>query len=425
MKHTHGHGLKIFLRVAVALMVVFAFSAAAFAAPGADAAAVAEAPHVRVVIDGAAGSYTDTPIEINSRILLPFREILTKLGVPNDDDHIIWNEEEESVTVKDGKNEIRLVIGNPDMTLNGEVKTFDVAPYFYEKNNRTYVPVRAVSELLNKKVMWEDASSTVYVRNAKNYEETVALLKKVQDAGTQKKVQAVADCKIKLKLSTDGAPIPGADSDGVLSMTMDLTQDIKADLDNDVMFVGQKINVMGTRISSDMYILNKKAFVKIDAPGAEWTDVAAESGMDMGTMLDQISMVGGQMDSRPPEDVAMGLTAVKGADGSYSLTGELVNISDVNKLLNNMTGMMATTPEMEMKMTISKFQIGEKLNKDLTPAEAIMTLIARMEVKETDGEGGAVTIIADIDMNMNVKYESVGPDFEVVVPDAVKKLAGK
>jgi len=63
---------------------------------------VQERPDLNILIHGNLGDYADIPIMINERTLLPLRAILVELGVPNDDDHIIWNSEERSVRINNG-----------------------------------------------------------------------------------------------------------------------------------------------------------------------------------------------------------------------------------------------------------------------------------------------------------------------------------
>lgn len=59
---------------------------------------ITERPDINIIIDGVKGTYTNTPIIVNGRTLLPLRELLTNLGVSNDDQHILWNGRENSVT---------------------------------------------------------------------------------------------------------------------------------------------------------------------------------------------------------------------------------------------------------------------------------------------------------------------------------------
>ena len=224
--------------------------------------AVEEAPYVRVVINGVQGTYSDVAIKIDNRILLPFREILTKLGVPNNDEHVMWNDEEETVTVIDKQNIIKIKVGSNKMSVNGVEKTFDVAPYFYSKNNRTYVPVRAISELLDKRIMWEEASSSIFIRDLDNYNETLALLERMRDAAPLKKFTASSESKINYKITSETAPLPGAGADGVLNAFMDVSQTISADVENKMFYVKQRMNMESVFIGSEIAILNNRIFTK-------------------------------------------------------------------------------------------------------------------------------------------------------------------
>jgi len=56
--------------------------------------------NVKIRIDGKFGEYSNVPLNLYGRILLPFREILKNLGVPDDDKHIIWDGKNRTVTVK-------------------------------------------------------------------------------------------------------------------------------------------------------------------------------------------------------------------------------------------------------------------------------------------------------------------------------------
>jgi len=59
-----------------------------------------EVENVKIRIDGKFGEYSNVPLNLYGRILLPFREILKNLGVPDDDKHIIWDGKNRTVTVK-------------------------------------------------------------------------------------------------------------------------------------------------------------------------------------------------------------------------------------------------------------------------------------------------------------------------------------
>lgn len=59
--------------------------------------------------------------------------------------------------------ELRFVIGSSKYRADGEVKTFDTAPYI--KDDRTYLPVRFVAENLGASVEWDANTSTATIRS--------------------------------------------------------------------------------------------------------------------------------------------------------------------------------------------------------------------------------------------------------------------
>ena len=88
-----------------------------------------------------------SPIITEDRTLVPVRFIAESLGFTTD-----WNEETETVTLVKDNAVIKLKIGESIMNVNGEEKQLDTAPIVYY--DRTLIPLRAVSEAVNKKVDW-------------------------------------------------------------------------------------------------------------------------------------------------------------------------------------------------------------------------------------------------------------------------------
>jgi len=108
------------------------------------------------VIDGETLETDQAPIIVNDRTLVPMRAIFEKLGASVD-----WNESAQAVTAVKGEREISLAIGGDVMRIDGEAKTLDVPAMLY--NERTLVPVRAVSEALNCNVNWIGEENTVAI----------------------------------------------------------------------------------------------------------------------------------------------------------------------------------------------------------------------------------------------------------------------
>jgi hypothetical protein len=425
-------GLAAKVRSLLAVGAAFVFASvlwvaalpAAAAAPAITLQEVAEAPEVRVVIDGEAGAYTDVALRIHDRILLPFRELLEKLGVPNDDAHIIWNEAEQSVTVRtnDG-GEVRLVIGDPVMQVDGESKTFDVAPYFYPVNNRTYVPVRAVSELLNKLVQWEEASTTAYIRDTANYEETLAFLNESQSAAAaaQTKIKATSVSTMDIDVSVEGADVPET-GDVLTGGVADMQQTIEADLDKGVFRVTQQTSMAGEIIDTDIVIYNNKTYMKIGGISDEWTDITAQGGLDIDTMLDSVKTVEGQLGSESLERTAMGMKVTRQADGGYVLSGEPTNVADVNNILGGVVGDLSADGLVSMSMVFRRLYLSERLDSDMRAVSLEMSADFDAVVTERAENGNTVTVLTTIVMESSVIYEDVAEDYEVVVPPEILAL---
>lgn len=65
-----------------------------------------------------------------------------------------WKEESQTVNIKFTDRTISLAIGNSEITINGETTKLDVAPLI--RNNRTFLPLRACAEAIGKEVFYSD-----------------------------------------------------------------------------------------------------------------------------------------------------------------------------------------------------------------------------------------------------------------------------
>lgn len=96
------------------------------------------------------GTYLDfdvDPIMQNDRVMLPMRKIFEYLGASVD-----WNDSSQTVTAQKGSTTIKLTVNSSTMFVNNKQVTLDAPAIMV--NNRTLVPVRAVSEALGASVAW-------------------------------------------------------------------------------------------------------------------------------------------------------------------------------------------------------------------------------------------------------------------------------
>ena len=116
-----------------------------------------KAASLNLIIDGNNVTKSASPIVKNRRTLVPLRFIGEALGK-----EVLWNNDEKSVTVSDENASFKLYIDSKIIdNSNGTLKFTDVAPCIV--NRKTYLPLRAIAELMNIGVGYDKASSTVTI----------------------------------------------------------------------------------------------------------------------------------------------------------------------------------------------------------------------------------------------------------------------
>lgn len=73
-----------------------------------------------------------------------------------------WKQETQQAIVQLGETVLTLTIGSNSLLVNGEIKVMDVAPFL--KSNRTWVPLRFVAENLGCSVLWDQGAQEVVIR---------------------------------------------------------------------------------------------------------------------------------------------------------------------------------------------------------------------------------------------------------------------
>lgn len=100
------------------------------------------------------------PYISENHTLVPIRFVATAL----DFDEIIWDSYERAVTIKDSETVINLDIDSQDAYVNGEKKELGTPARI--KNNRTYIPIRFVSENMGAEVNWDAENRVVNIKKA-------------------------------------------------------------------------------------------------------------------------------------------------------------------------------------------------------------------------------------------------------------------
>jgi len=106
-------------------------------------------PPITVYVDGEKLNFDQPPIIKEDRTLVPMRKIFEAL-----DASVFWDEPSQSVMAVRGTDVFLLYIGKAELYKNGEV-VYTMSVPAQIVNDRTLVPLRAVSESLGCEVAWD------------------------------------------------------------------------------------------------------------------------------------------------------------------------------------------------------------------------------------------------------------------------------
>lgn len=111
---------------------------------------------IKVYLNNEELTFDVAPIIRDDSTLVPFRAIFEKLDMT-----VQWFEKEKRVTAQKDDTVITLFIDDTEMDVNGEKITLLTPPIIH--NDRTLVPLRAVSEAAGATVKWDGETKTVYI----------------------------------------------------------------------------------------------------------------------------------------------------------------------------------------------------------------------------------------------------------------------
>ena len=113
---------------------------------------------ITVTLDGNEVTFPDAQpfVDARDRTLVPIRFVSEAMGAEVD-----WDNNTRTVTIHKEKDTIKYTIGNAKAFINDEMVVFDT--YGIVKEERTFVPLRYISELLYCDVDWDKAERCVKI----------------------------------------------------------------------------------------------------------------------------------------------------------------------------------------------------------------------------------------------------------------------
>ncbi len=380
---------KFFMLMAAVIILLTAMTGTAF---GADAASIKEAPDIKIVMEGSLTTYKNVPVSVNGNNLLPLREMLVNLGVPNDDEHIIFNSKEQSVTIISEQTTILLNIGETTAYVNNSPVTLNAAPVLY--NNSTYIPVRFVAEALDKKVVWDGSTRTVFISDRARFESIEQLLKKSNEAA------AKAD---KYKMKMDINAVSGT---GALKFTIGVKADAAVDKPGKKMYMEMLVDMLGAEVNSDTYFADNKSYAVNPITG-EWekktyTDKEYEQLFQAQTNVNSI---------KAEEAMCAGLVQKESANADEIVLRGDVYLADLfkNALAQQNSVMGTDTAENPPRFDTCNLQMVLDKNTFL-----LKSLDMKVSAEENNN-GQKVTT----DITVITNFSDYNGDFNISVPDDI------
>lgn len=127
----------------------------------ADTAYIAFNPLKRpaVYLDNQRVNFTDAyPYFEGERTMIPLRSVFEDAGAV-----VNWDGETGLISVTKDNVTVSMIIGECNITINGETYVSDTAPVAID--NRTYIPLRVFSEGIGMNVIWNGETNSVYLEN--------------------------------------------------------------------------------------------------------------------------------------------------------------------------------------------------------------------------------------------------------------------
>ena len=117
-----------------------------------------QAADIKVAIDGQS-RYFETPVQIaNNRVMVPIRFVIEDPALQG---KVYWDNSLKKVAIDCRGKYVELFIGSLQALVDGKAVQIDSAPYIY--NNRTYIPLRFLTENLGAQVSWDSYNREVSI----------------------------------------------------------------------------------------------------------------------------------------------------------------------------------------------------------------------------------------------------------------------
>ena len=159
-------------------------------------AAYAKDNKVHVIVEDRPIKFPDEQPFISDygRTMVPIRFVAETLNM-----EVYWVGEDQTVILKEGSIEIKFKIGELKAYVNGIEKTIDYPAVM--RKNRTYVPLRFISEVLGHRVEWKDKIKAAVIYKVSNNYGQYMSTNMARDSALKNKIEEILSEIIKPGMS--------------------------------------------------------------------------------------------------------------------------------------------------------------------------------------------------------------------------------
>jgi len=392
-------------KVVFTILTMLLLTICTFSLVNAASVNITEAPDIKIVIDGNITENTNVPLIINDRTMLPLREVLVKLGVQNDNQHIIWNDKERSITIIKDDVKVNLKVGSTAAYVNNTEITLDAAPVIYEKNNYTYIPVRFVAQALGKAVVWDNYTRSVLIKDQKDFDEIKSILNNVNEAGKSfNKLATGIDIQLK---QTSGS---------VLSLSGNISGTIEVDKDSKTMHMvmGIKPDILPINIDLEYYLFNGKVYYK-GFLSEGWEELPLDELGEIGSLDEAFNE--SLINISVSDLLCAGLTKTAGSNPDEIILKGNVYIGDIKEILDGQDYEDIDISSVKINNYYTEMTINTKTNQIINQIIDIsMDIPASIDALEN--YIGTIAL-EGFDAQISLTYD-YNNDFVINIPDELK-----
>jgi hypothetical protein len=384
---------KIIVSLIIMAAILMTFTGSLFASSSEEAV---ELPNLKIIVDGKLVKCENTPILVQGNTLLPLREMAAILGVPNDDEHIIYNNIEKSVTIINGQTKIVVYIGRLDAFVNDELYELKVSPVIYGKGY-TYIPFRFIAEALGKKVLWDGSADAILICDADKFDNIKAIMTKSNEAS-----EKVQKCRVSMDVAMD---IYSETISTKVGMVINYAID-KANKKVDMQLI---MDMLGMQIKTQYYYADNVSYSQ-NPFTQEWEKtVYMPSEYEM-VLEHQINSEAMQLN----DTICAGINQIESTDeNEILLKGDVFLTELFDSIMSQQ--MLGDEQEIDQNVLFEECTLEITLDKN---TYLVKSMLMTMKVTQQDDlEDFAVDAVIEY------TFSDYDGDFEIIVPDEVIESA--